>query len=61
MEAITSELRGDAKIRDLWRMSKLFPTDVREQTMMRLDEIGKNYENLQAKAVSFTTNKTEEA
>ena len=38
------------------------PQDVKEQMkMMRLDEIGENYENLMAKAVSHTTHKTEEA
>ena len=38
-----SELGGDAKIPDLWRMSALLeicPKDVKEQMLMRLDEIG---------------------
>ena len=46
-----SELGGDAKILDLWRMSApldMCPKDV-------------NYENLKAKVVSYTTNKTEQA
>ena len=29
--------------------------------MMRLDEIGENYENLKAKVVPYSTNKTEQA
>ena len=58
-----SEL-GDAKILDLWRMSALLEMclkDVKEQMMMRLDEIGENFENLKAKVVSYTTNKIEQA
>ena len=49
-----SELGGDAKIPDWWRMSALLeirPKDVKEQMTMRLDEIGENYENLMAKVV----------
>ena len=38
---------------------KICPKDVKEQVMMRLDEIGENYENLKAKVVSYTTKKTE--
>ena len=59
-----SELGGDPKIPDLWRMSALLevcPKDVKEQMMMRLDGIGENYENLKAMAVSYETNKTEQA
>ena len=59
-----SELGGDAKIPDLWRMSALFeicPKDVKEQMLMRLDEIGENYENLKAKVISHTTNKAKQA
>ena len=55
-----SELGGDAKIPDLWRMSALLeicPRDVKEQMLLRLDEIGENYENLKAKVISYTTNK----
>ena len=53
-----SELGGDAKLPDLWRMSALLelcPRDVKEQMMMRLDGIGENYENLKARVVSYTT------
>ena len=35
--------------------------DVKEQMMMRLDEIRKNFENIKAKVVSCATNKTEQA
>ena len=63
-KATMSELGKDAKIPDLWRMSALLeicPNDVKELMMMRLDEISeKCEENLQAKVVSHTTNKTEE-
>ena len=63
-EAMMSEPGKDAKIPDFWRMSALLeicPKDVKEQMMMRLDEIGENYEILKAK-VSYTTNnnKTEQ-
>ena len=63
-EAMMSELGGDAKIPDLWRMSALLaicPKDVKEQMTMRSDEIDQNYENLKAKVVSYPTNKTEQA
>ena len=62
-KAMMSELGGDAKIPDLWRMSALLeicPKDVKEQMMMRLGEVGENCENLRAKVVSYTTNKTEQ-
>ena len=35
--------------------------DAKEQMMLRLDEIGENCENLKAKVVSYTTNKTEQS
>ena len=44
---------GDAKIPDLWRVSPLLeicPKDVKEQMVMRLDEIGENYEELQGES-----------
>ena len=60
-KSMMSDTGKDAKIPDLWRMSALLeicPKDVKEQMMMmRLDEIG---ENLKAKVVSYTTNKTEQ-
>ena len=63
-KAMMSELGGDGRIPDLSRMSALLeicPKDVKEQMMMRLDEIGDKYENLKAEVVSYTTNKTEQA
>ena len=62
-KAMMSELGGDAKIPDLWRTSALLeicPKDVKEQMVMRLDEIGENYENLEAKVASYTTNEAEQ-
>ena len=40
---------------------EICPRDVKEQILMRLDDIGENYENLKAKVVSYTTNKTKQA
>ena len=57
------ELGENVKIPDLWRMSALLeicPKDVKEQMLLRLDEIGGNYENfIKAKVISFTSNKAE--
>ena len=36
------------------------PKIVKEQMMMRLYEIGENYENLKTKVVAHTTNKTKQ-
>ena len=44
-KAMMFELRKDEKIIDLWPMSALLdicPEDVKEQMMLRLDEIGEN-------------------
>ena len=52
VKGMMPELGGDAKISDLWRMSALLeicPNDVKEQMLMRLDEIAENYENIKAK------------
>ena len=57
-----SELGEGAKIPDLWRMSALLeicPKDVKEQMLLRLDEVGENYENLKVKVISHTSNKAE--
>ena len=54
--AMMLEIGNIAKIPDVWRMPVLL-----EQMLMRMDEIGENYENLKAKAVSYTANKTEQA
>ena len=59
-----SEVGGDVKIPDLlrmWAFLEICPKDVKEQMMVRLGEIGKNCENLKAKVVACTTNKTEQA
>ena len=48
-KVMMSELGEGAKIPDLWRMSALLeicPKDVKEQMLLRLDEVGENYENL---------------
>ena len=58
-KAMMSELGGDVKIPDQWEC-RLCPKDVKEQ-MMVMNEIGQNYENFEAKLVSYTTNKTEQA
>ena len=46
-KAMMSDLGGDAKTPDLWRVWALLeicPKHVEEHMMMRLDEIGENYE-----------------
>ena len=63
-KVMMSELGEGAKIRDLWRMSALleiFPKDVKEQMLLRLDEVGENYENLKVKVISYTANKAEQS
>ena len=63
-KAMMSELGGDAKIPDLWRMSALLeicPKDVKEQMLLRLDEVAENYENLKVKVISYTSNKAEQS
>ena len=63
-KVMLSELGKDAKIPNLWRMSALVESclkDVKEQILMRLDKIGENCEILMAKVVPYTTNKTEQA
>ena len=59
-----SELGECAKIPNLWRMSALLeicPKDVKEQMLLRLDEVGENYENLMVKVISYTSNKAEQS
>ena len=63
-KALMSELGEGAKIPDLWRMSALLeicPKDVKEQKLLRLDEVGENYENLKVKVISYTSNKAEQS
>ena len=48
-KTVTSEHGQDARITDLWRMSGLLeirPKEVKEQMLMRLDEIGENDETV---------------
>ena len=61
---VMSELGEGAKIPDLLRMSALLeicPKDVKEQMLLRLDEVGENYENLKVKVISYTSNKAEQS
>jgi len=58
-----AELGVDAKIPDLWRMSALLeicPKELKDQMLIRLDEIGENYEALKAKVICYATNKVEQ-
>ena len=60
-KVMMSELGEGAKIPDLWRMSAFagdfVQRDVKEQMLLRLDEVGENYENLKVKVISYTSNK----
>ena len=59
-----SDLGEGAKIPDLWRMSaslEICPKDVKEQMLLRLDEVGENYDNLKVKVISYTSNKAEQS
>ena len=59
-----TELGGSAKIPDLWRMSALLnmcPEDLKDQMLMRLDEIGENHETLKTKVTSYSSNKEEQS
>ena len=63
-KVMMSELGDGVKIPDLWRMSALLeicPKDFKEQMLLRLDEVGGNYENLKVKVISYTSNKSEQA
>ena len=63
-KVMMSELGEGAKIPDLWRMSALLeicPKDVKEQMLLRLDEVGENYVNLKVKVISYTSNKAEQS
>ena len=37
------------------------PKDVKEQKLLRLDEVGENYENLKVKVISYTSNNAEQS
>ena len=58
-----AELGTDAKIPYLWRMSALLeicPKELKEQVLIRLDEIGEDYEALKNKVISYAMNKVEQ-
>ena len=40
---------------------EICPKDVKEQMLLRLDEVGENYENLKVKVISYTANKAEQS
>ena len=40
---------------------EICPKDVKEQMLLRLDEVGENYENLKVKVISYTSNKAEQS
>ena len=53
-----TEFEGYAKIPGLWRMLlEMRSEDVKDQMLMRLDEVGENCENLKTKVISQSTNK----
>ena len=54
-KVMMSELGEGAKIPDLWRMSALLENcrDLKEQMLLRLDEVGANYENLKPSAADL--------
>ena len=57
------EIGHETKIPDLWKMSALLeicPKSIQEQMMMRMDEIGEDYERLKAKILGYVTNKVEQ-
>ena len=62
-KVMMSEFGEGAKIPDLWRMSALLeicPKGVNKQMLLRLDEVGENYEHLKTKVVPYTSNKAEQ-
>ena len=63
-KVMMSELGEGAKIPDPRRMSALLeicPKDVKEQMLLRLDEVAENYENLKVKVISYTSKKAEQS
>ena len=62
-KSMMSELGSEAKIPELWRMSALLemcPREVKDQMLLKLDDIGENYEQLKNKVISYTTNRVEQ-
>ena len=45
--------RGDSR-----SVEEMCPEDVKDPVLMRLDEIGENYENLKTKVISYSSNTT---
>ena len=63
-EVMMSELGEGAKIPDQRKISVLLeicPKYVKEQMLLRLDEVGESYENLKVKVISYTPNKAEQS
>ena len=57
------EIGHEAKIPDLWRMSALLeicPRTIQDQMMLRMDEIGEDYEKLKSKILGYVSNKVEQ-
>ena len=62
-KSMMTELGIEAKIPELWKMSALLeicPKEVREQMLLKMDDIGENYEQMKNKIMSYTTNKIEQ-
>ena len=58
-----SEVGHEARIPDLWKMSALLeicPKPIQDQMMLRMDEIGEDYERLKAKILGYVINKVEQ-
>ena len=57
------ELGKDMKIPIIWKMAALMeiaPKNIQDQLLMRMDEIGENYEALREKLIQYATNKMEQ-
>jgi hypothetical protein len=58
-----SELQGEARIPSLWKMSALLevcPKEVKDQMMLRIDEVDEDYEKLKARILSYVNNRVEQ-
>ena len=57
------DLGKDMKIPVIWKMAALMeivPKNIQDQLLMRMDEIGENYEALREKLIQYATNKVEQ-
>ncbi len=57
------DLGEDMKIPIIWKMAALMeivPKNIQDQLLMRMDEIGENYEALREKLIQYATNKMEQ-